>query len=146
MLETSKEKAALWAAESLVVGFSCEVEAQSRDFAVALDEELAHAKRDEVFVNLDFYRFMLTYALDGEACFDVHVHGIVLVYWLVVGCGKIAGAVSDLLTNNSSSACSCNEKQRIAVLFHNWSDIQSPQRAILRAISKLRANGIFSPR
>ena len=90
MLETSKEKAALWAAESLVVGFSCEVEAQSRDFAVALDEELAHAKSDEVFVNLDFYRFMLTYALDGEACFDVHVHGIVLVYWLVVGCGKIA--------------------------------------------------------
>ena len=105
MLESSKEKAALWAAEPLVVGFSCEVEAQPRDFAVALDEELAHAKRDEVFVNLDFYRFMLTCALEGEACFDVHVHGIVLVYWLVVGCGKIAGAVSDLLTNNSSSAC-----------------------------------------
>ena len=89
-LSKGKEKAALWAAEFLVVGFSCEVEAQPRDFAVALDEELAHAKRDEVFVNLDFYRFMLTYALDGEACFDVHVHGIVLVYWLVVGCGKIA--------------------------------------------------------
>ena len=90
MLESSKEKAALRAAEPLVVGFSCEVEAQSRDFAVALDEELAHAPGDEVFVNLDFYRFMLTCALDGEACFDVHVHGIVLVYWLVVGCGKIA--------------------------------------------------------
>ena len=41
MLESSKEKAALWAAEPLVVGFSCEVEAQSRDFAVALDDELA---------------------------------------------------------------------------------------------------------
>ena len=41
MLESSKEKAALWAAEFLVVGFSCEVEAQSRDFAVALDDELA---------------------------------------------------------------------------------------------------------
>ena len=66
------------------------MEAQSRDFAVALDEELAHAKRDEVFVNLDFYRFMITCALDGEACFDVHVHGIMLVYWLVVGYGKIA--------------------------------------------------------
>ena len=50
MLEASKEKAALLAAESFVVGFSCEVEAQPRDFAVALDEELAHAKRDEVFV------------------------------------------------------------------------------------------------
>ena len=28
MLEPRKEKAALWAAEPLVVGFSCEVEAQ----------------------------------------------------------------------------------------------------------------------
>ena len=54
MLESSKEKAALWAAGPLVVGFSCEVEAQSRDFAVALDEELAQAKRDEGFVNLDY--------------------------------------------------------------------------------------------
>ena len=54
MLEASKEKAALWAAELLVVGFSSEVEAQSRDFAVALDEELAHAKRDEVFVTWGF--------------------------------------------------------------------------------------------
>ena len=54
MLEAGKEKAALWAAESLVVGFSCEVEAQPRDFAVALDEELAHAKRDEVFVTWGF--------------------------------------------------------------------------------------------
>ena len=61
-MSKGKEKAALWTAEPLVVGFSCEVEAQSRDFAVALDEELAHAKRDEVFVNLDFYRFMLTCA------------------------------------------------------------------------------------
>ena len=71
MLEASKEKNALWAAGPLVVGFSCEVEAQPRDFAVALDEELTHAKRDEVFVNL-------------------HLNGLVLVYWLVVGCGKIA--------------------------------------------------------
>ena len=90
MLVASKEKAALRAAEPSVVGFSCEVEAQSRDFAVALDEELAHAKRDEVFVNLYLNGLVLTCALDGEACFDVHVHGIVLVYWLVVGCGKIA--------------------------------------------------------
>ena len=79
MLEVSKEKAALWAAESLVVGFSCEEEAQSRDFAVAAFKELVYAPGDKVFVNLDFYRFMLTCALDGEACFDVHVHGIVLV-------------------------------------------------------------------
>ena len=63
----SKEKAALWAAEPLVVGFSCEVEALSRDFAVALDEELAHAKRDEVFVNLYLNGLMLTCALYGEA-------------------------------------------------------------------------------
>lgn len=47
MLVASKEKAALWTAELLVVGFSCEVEAQSRDFAVALDEELAHAPGDD---------------------------------------------------------------------------------------------------
>ena len=70
-MSKGKEKAALRAAEPLVVGFSCEVEAQPRDFAVALDEELTHAKRDEVFVNL-------------------HLNGLVLVYWLVVGCGKIA--------------------------------------------------------
>ena len=74
MLEASKEKASLWAAESFVVGFSCEVEAQSGDFAVAAFKELRHAPGDEVFVNLDFYRFMLTCVLDGEACFDVYVH------------------------------------------------------------------------
>ena len=51
-MSKGKEKAALWAAGPLVVGFSCKVEAQPRDFAVALDEELAHAKRNEVFVNL----------------------------------------------------------------------------------------------
>ena len=90
MLEASKEKAATRAAEPLVVGFSCKVEAQFRDFAVALDEELAHAPGDKVFVNLDFYRFMLACALLLEVCFDVYVHGIVLVYWLFVGCGKIA--------------------------------------------------------
>lgn len=71
-MSKAKEKAALWAAEPLVVGFSCEVEAQPGDFAVALDEELAHTKRDEVFVNLDFYRFMLPCAFDGEACFNVY--------------------------------------------------------------------------
>jgi hypothetical protein len=43
-LLTGKEKASWRAAEFLVVGFSCEVETQPRDFAVALDEELAHAK------------------------------------------------------------------------------------------------------
>ena len=68
----SKEKAALWADESLDIGFSCEVEAQSRDFAVALDEELAHAPGDEVFVRLDFYRLVFTCALDSEAFFDVY--------------------------------------------------------------------------
>ena len=54
MLEPSKEKAALWAAEALVVGLAGKVEAQPGDFAVALDEELAHAKRDEVFVTWGF--------------------------------------------------------------------------------------------
>ena len=66
------------------------MEAQPGDFAVALDEELAHAPGDEVFVNLHLNGLVLPCALDGEACFDVYVHGIVLVYWLVVGCGKIA--------------------------------------------------------
>ena len=73
-LSKGKEKAALWAAGPLVVGFSCEVEAQPRDFAVAAFKELRHAPGDEVFVNLDFYRFMFTCAFDGEACFDVYVH------------------------------------------------------------------------
>ena len=36
MLEACKEKAALWAAGPLVVGFSCKVEAQFGDFAVVL--------------------------------------------------------------------------------------------------------------
>ena len=72
MLEASKEKTALWAAGPLVVGFSCEVETQPRDFAVALDEELAHAKRDEVFVNLYLNGLVFTCALDGEACFVVY--------------------------------------------------------------------------
>ncbi len=36
MLEASKEKTAHKAAEPLVVGFSCKVEAQVRDFAVVL--------------------------------------------------------------------------------------------------------------
>ena len=54
MLEAGKEKAALWAAEFLVVGFSCEVEAQPRDFAVAAFKELRHAPGDEVFVTWGF--------------------------------------------------------------------------------------------
>ena len=72
MLEPSKEKAALRAAESLVVGFSCEVEAQPGDFAVALDEELALAPGNEGFVRLVFYRLVFTCALGSEACFDVY--------------------------------------------------------------------------
>ncbi len=54
MLVASKEKAALWAAESLVVGFSCEVEAQFGDFSIAAFKELAHAPGDEVFVTWGF--------------------------------------------------------------------------------------------
>ncbi len=50
----SKEKAALWAAEPLVVGFSCKVEAQFRDFSIAAFKELVYAPGNEVFVNLDF--------------------------------------------------------------------------------------------
>ena len=73
-LSKGKEKAALWAAEFLVVGFSCEVEAQPRDFTVAAGQELGHAEWNEVFVNLDFYRLVLTRAFDCEACFDVYVH------------------------------------------------------------------------
>ncbi len=72
MLESSKEKTALWAAGPLVVGFSCEVEAQSRDFAVAAFKELRHAPGNEGFVRLDFYRLVFTCALDSEACFDVY--------------------------------------------------------------------------
>ena len=60
MLEASKEKAALWAAEFLVVGFSCEVETQPRDFAVAAFKELRHAPGNECFVRLDFYRLVFT--------------------------------------------------------------------------------------
>ena len=87
-MSKGKEKAALWAAESLVVGFSCEVEAQSRDFAVALDEELAHAPRDEVFVYLYLNGLVLTCALDGEACFDVYVHNVLLLLLLLLVVGK----------------------------------------------------------
>ena len=73
-LSKGKEKAALWAAEFLVVGFSCEVEAQSRNFAVAAFKELRHAPGDEVFVNLDFDGLVFTRTFEGEACFDVYVH------------------------------------------------------------------------
>ena len=58
----------------LILRFSGEVEAKPGDFAVAEGQELAHAKGDEVFVNLDFYRLVLTRAFDCEACFDVYVH------------------------------------------------------------------------
>ena len=84
------KKAATREAEPLVVGFSCKVEAQFGDFSIAAFKELVYAPRNEVFVNLDFDSLVLACALLLEACFDVHVHGIVLVYWLVVGCGKIA--------------------------------------------------------
>ena len=72
MLEACKEKATLRAAEPLVVGFSCEVEAQPGYFTVTLDEELAHAPGNEGFVRLDFYRLVFTCALDIEAYFDVY--------------------------------------------------------------------------
>ena len=48
------------------------MKAQTGDFAVAAGQELGHAEWNEVFVNLDFYCFMLTCVLDGEACFDVY--------------------------------------------------------------------------
>ena len=55
------------------------MEAQPGDFAVALDEELAHAKGDEVFVYLDLYLLVFACALDGEACFDVYFHFLLCV-------------------------------------------------------------------
>ena len=60
---------------ALLLSFSCEVEAQPGDFTVAAGQELGHAEWNEVFVNLDFYRFVFTCAFDGEACFYVYVHG-----------------------------------------------------------------------
>lgn len=51
------------------------MEAKSGDFTVAAGQELGHAEWNEVFVNLDFYRLVLPRAFDGEACFDVYVHG-----------------------------------------------------------------------
>lgn len=59
----------------LSISFSGEVETKSGDFTVAAGQELGHAEWDEVFVNLDFNGFMLTCAFDGEAGFDVYVHG-----------------------------------------------------------------------
>ena len=59
---------------ALLLSFSCEVEAQPGDFTVAAGQELGHAEWNEVFVNLDFYRLVLTRAFDSEACFDVYVH------------------------------------------------------------------------
>ena len=58
----------------LSISFAGEVEAKPGDFAVAAGQELGHAEWNEVFVNLDFYRLVLTRAFDGEACFDVYVH------------------------------------------------------------------------
>ena len=48
------------------------MKAQTGDFTVAAGQELGHAERNEVFVNLDFYRLVLTRAFDCEACFDVY--------------------------------------------------------------------------
>ena len=59
---------------ALLLSFSCEVEAQPGDFAIAASQELGHAEWNEVFVNLDLNGFMLTCAFDCEACFDVYVH------------------------------------------------------------------------
>ena len=58
----------------LLLRFPREVEAQPGDFAIAAGQELGHTEWNEVFVNLDFYRLVLTRAFDGEACFDVYVH------------------------------------------------------------------------
>ena len=58
----------------LLLRFPREVEAQPGDFTVAAGQELGHAEWNEVFVNLDFYRLVLTRAFDCEACFDVYVH------------------------------------------------------------------------
>ena len=68
----AKEKAALQAAELLVVDLAKEAEAQPGYFTVTLDEELAHAPGNEGFVRLDFHRLVFTCALDSEACFDVY--------------------------------------------------------------------------
>ena len=51
-LSKGKEKAALRAAESLIVVFSRKVEAQFGDFSIAAFKELVYAPRNEVFVNL----------------------------------------------------------------------------------------------
>ena len=58
----------------LSISFAGEVEAKPGDFAIAAGQELGHAKWNKVFVNLDFYRLVLTRAFDCEACFDVYVH------------------------------------------------------------------------
>ena len=47
-----KEKTAAREAESLVVGFSCKVEAQFGDFSIAAFKELVYAPGDKVFVYL----------------------------------------------------------------------------------------------
>lgn len=55
---------------SLLLSFPREVEAQPGDFTVAEGQELGHAEWNEVFVNLDSYRLVLTRAFDCKACFD----------------------------------------------------------------------------
>lgn len=60
MLEASKEKSDLWAAEPLVVGFSCEEEAQFGEFSIAAFKELVYSPGNEVFVNLDFNSLVLS--------------------------------------------------------------------------------------
>ena len=59
---------------ALLLSFSGEMEAKPGDFTVVAGQELGHAEWNEVFVNLDFYRLVLTRAFDCEACFDVYVH------------------------------------------------------------------------
>ena len=48
----STDPAATKAAEPLVVGFSCKVEAQFGDFSIAAFKELVYAPGDKVFVYL----------------------------------------------------------------------------------------------
>lgn len=66
------------------------MEAKPGDFAVAEGQELGHAKWNEAFVNLDFYRLVLTRAFDGEACFDVYVHAWWYLFGFIFGIGSSA--------------------------------------------------------
>lgn len=78
-LSKGKEKAALRAAESLIVVFSRKVEAQFGDFSIAAFKKLVYAPGNEVFVYLDFDSLVLACALLLEVCFNVYVHAVLLV-------------------------------------------------------------------